>query len=123
MSNATSLAPADAPLNAAGFVKSQIRTVPDWPQAGVQFRDITPLLQQPKAMRVLIDLFVLRYIDAKLDYIAGLDEPAKTIATELWTGAPTLIVAGDFAQGFKAAQGLSDADFAALIFAAEDLAL
>ena len=73
MSNATSLAPADAPLNAAGFVKSQIRTVPDWPQAGVQFRDITPLLQQPKAMRVLIDLFVLRYIDAKLDYIAGLD--------------------------------------------------
>ncbi|TAL97064.1 MAG: adenine phosphoribosyltransferase [Paraburkholderia sp.] len=73
MSNATSLAPADAPLNAAEFVKSQIRTVPDWPQAGVQFRDITPLLQQPKAMRVLIDLFVLRYIDAKLDYIAGLD--------------------------------------------------
>ncbi|SEA08779.1 adenine phosphoribosyltransferase [Paraburkholderia sartisoli] len=73
MSNATSLAPADAPLNAAEFVKSQIRTVPDWPQPGVQFRDITPLLQQPKAMRVLIDLFVLRYIDAKLDYIAGLD--------------------------------------------------
>ncbi|CAG4888396.1 adenine phosphoribosyltransferase [Paraburkholderia gardini] len=73
MSNATSLAPADAPLNATEFVKSQIRTVPDWPQAGVQFRDITPLLQQPKAMRVLIDLFVLRYIDAKLDYIAGLD--------------------------------------------------
>jgi adenine phosphoribosyltransferase len=73
MSNAISLAPADAPLNAAEFVKSQIRTVPDWPQAGVQFRDITPLLQKPKALRVLIDLFVLRYIDAKLDYIAGLD--------------------------------------------------
>ncbi|CAG4891021.1 adenine phosphoribosyltransferase [Paraburkholderia saeva] len=73
MSNAPSLAPADAPLNAAEFVKSQIRTVPDWPQAGVQFRDITPLLQHPKALRVLIDLFVLRYIDAKLDYIAGLD--------------------------------------------------
>ncbi len=47
--------------------------MPDWPQPGVQFRDITPLLQQPKAFRVLIDLFVLRYIDAKLDYIAGLD--------------------------------------------------
>jgi adenine phosphoribosyltransferase len=47
--------------------------VPDWPQAGVQFRDITPLLQEPKSLRVLIDLFVQRYIDAKLDYIAGLD--------------------------------------------------
>jgi len=73
MSNAPLPAPADAPLYAAEFVKSQIRTVPDWPQPGVQFRDITPLLQHPKALRVLIDLFVLRYIDAKLDYIAGLD--------------------------------------------------
>ena len=69
MSNALS----SAPLDAAAFVKSQIRTVSDWPQAGVQFRDITPLLQHPKTFRVLIDLFVQRYIDAKLDYIAGLD--------------------------------------------------
>ena len=43
MSNAL----ASAPLDAAAFVKSQIRTVPDWPQAGVQFRDITTLLQHP----------------------------------------------------------------------------
>ncbi|TDN68438.1 adenine phosphoribosyltransferase [Paraburkholderia sp. BL10I2N1] len=71
--NASLNAPVSAPLDAAGFVRSQIRTVPDWPQPGVQFRDITPLLQHPKAMRVLIDLFVLRYIDAKLDYVAGLD--------------------------------------------------
>ena len=69
MSNAL----ASAPLDAAAFVKSQIRTVPDWPQAGVQFRDITPLLQHPKTFRVLIDLFVQRYIDAKLGYVAGLD--------------------------------------------------
>ncbi|MFM0335223.1 adenine phosphoribosyltransferase [Paraburkholderia fungorum] len=64
---------AGAPLNAPEFVKSKIRTVPDWPQPGVQFRDITPLLQCPKSLRTLIDLFVQRYIDAKLDYIAGLD--------------------------------------------------
>ncbi|CAD6530959.1 Adenine phosphoribosyltransferase [Paraburkholderia kirstenboschensis] len=69
MSNAL----ASAPLDAADYIKSHIRTVPDWPQAGVQFRDITPLLQEPKSLRVLIDLFVQRYIDAKLDYIAGLD--------------------------------------------------
>lgn len=69
MSNAL----AGAPLDAAEFVKSKIRTVSDWPQPGVQFRDITPLLQCPKSLRVLIDLFVQRYIDAKLDYVAGLD--------------------------------------------------
>jgi adenine phosphoribosyltransferase len=62
-----------APLVAAEYIKSHIRTVPDWPLPGVQFRDITPLLQEPKSLRVLIDLFVQRYIDAKLDYIAGLD--------------------------------------------------
>ncbi|MEL0075976.1 MAG: crossover junction endodeoxyribonuclease RuvC, partial [Ilumatobacter sp.] len=35
---------------------------PDWPLAGVQFRDITPLLQDPLVFRVLIDAFVHRYM-------------------------------------------------------------
>ncbi len=73
-------APANASADAAQFVKSQIRTVPDWPQPGVQFRDITPLLGNAKALRVLIDLFVQRYIDAKLDYVAGLDARGFIIA-------------------------------------------
>ncbi|ALL63135.1 adenine phosphoribosyltransferase [Paraburkholderia caribensis MBA4] len=66
-------APANQPFDPADYINSQIRTVPDWPQPGVQFRDITPLLQNPKTLRVLIDLFVQRYIDQKLDYVAGLD--------------------------------------------------
>jgi len=60
-------------LNLTEYIKSNIRTVSDWPQAGVLFRDITPLLQNPKAFRVLIDLFVHRYMDANLDLIAGMD--------------------------------------------------
>ena len=70
---ASSSAPLNAPRDAAAFVRDQIRTVPDWTQPGVQFRDITPLLQHPRAMRVLIELFVQRYIEAKIDYVAGLD--------------------------------------------------
>ncbi|TCG09763.1 adenine phosphoribosyltransferase [Paraburkholderia steynii] len=66
-------APANQPFDPADYINSQIRTVSDWPQPGVQFRDITPLLQKPKTLRVLIDLFVQRYIDQKLDYVAGLD--------------------------------------------------
>ncbi|MGG1945009.1 adenine phosphoribosyltransferase [Trinickia sp. NRRL B-1857] len=73
-------APADAPFDAAAFIKSQIRTVPDWPLPGVQFRDITPLLQRPKTLRVLIDLFIERYVEAKLDYVAGLDARGFIIA-------------------------------------------
>lgn len=60
-------------FNPAEYIKSHIRTVPNWPQDGVMFRDITPLLQNPKTFRVLIDLFVHRYMDANLDLIAGMD--------------------------------------------------
>jgi len=59
--------------NPSEYIKSHIRTVPNWPQDGVMFRDITPLLQNPKTFRVLIDLFVHRYMDANLDLIAGMD--------------------------------------------------
>jgi adenine phosphoribosyltransferase len=57
----------------ADYIRQHIRTVPDWPLPGVQFRDITTLLQNPKVFRVLIDEFVHRYFDTKPDAIAGLD--------------------------------------------------
>lgn len=62
-------------LNVNQYLKDHIRTVPDWPAPGVQFRDITPLLQNAKVFRVLIDAFVHRYMDASLrpDVVAGLD--------------------------------------------------
>jgi len=65
--------PLDPGFDSAEFLKSTIRTVPNWPQPGILFRDITPLFQNKKALRVLIDVFVQRYIDSELDYIAGLD--------------------------------------------------
>ena len=57
------------------YLRSHIRTVPDWPAPGVQFRDITPLLQNPRVFRVLIDAFVHRYMTPALrpDVVAGLD--------------------------------------------------
>jgi adenine phosphoribosyltransferase len=57
------------------YLKNHIRTVPDWPAPGVQFRDITPLLQDAKVFRVLIDAFVHRYMGAPMrpDVVAGLD--------------------------------------------------
>lgn len=63
----------DLVLNPGAFIKHHIRTVPDWPAPGVQFRDITPLLSQPKVFRVLIDQFVHRYFDRGITQVAGLD--------------------------------------------------
>ena len=55
------------------YLRDHIRTVPDWPQSGIQFRDITPLLQDKKTFRVLVDVFVHRYMDQGLNYVAGVD--------------------------------------------------
>ncbi|MFC4621563.1 adenine phosphoribosyltransferase [Comamonas nitrativorans] len=74
------------------YLRDHIRTVPNWPAPGVQFRDITPLLQDPKVFRVLIDAFVHRYMDRDLrpDVVAGLDARGfiigSVIAYELGVG-------------------------------------
>jgi adenine phosphoribosyltransferase len=67
----------------AAFIRRHIRTVPDWPAAGVQFRDITPLLSEPKVFRVLIDQFVHRYFDTRPQAIAGLDARGFIIGSVL----------------------------------------
>jgi adenine phosphoribosyltransferase len=62
-------------LSVSQYLRNHIRTVSDWPAPGVQFRDITPLLQDAKVFRILIDAFVHRYMDPAMrpDVVAGLD--------------------------------------------------
>lgn len=72
LTNKLPAAPADGPIN-TDFLKSEIRNVPDWPEPGVIFRDITPLLQNPRTLRVLVDLFVHRYMNTGLNLVAGID--------------------------------------------------
>ena len=57
----------------ADYIRNAIRSVPDWPSPGVTFRDITPILQDPRSFRVLVDLFVYRYMRHRLDLVAGID--------------------------------------------------
>ena len=64
-------------------VSSLIRAVPDWPQPGVTFRDITPLLQDAHAFRVLIDLFVYRYMGSRIDLVVGIDARGFIVASAL----------------------------------------
>ena len=71
------------PRHPAAYIRSHIRTVPDWPAPGVQFRDITPLLSNPKVFRVLIDQFVHRYFDIRPTAIAGLDARGFIIGSVL----------------------------------------
>lgn len=70
-------------IDYASYLKGWIRAVPDWPHEGVMFRDITPLLQNPKTFRMLIDIFVHRYMDQDIDVIAGLDARGFIIGSVL----------------------------------------
>ena len=54
-------------------LKTYIRDIPDFPQAGILFRDITPLLQDAGAFRYTIGLLVDRYKSIDLDVIVAIE--------------------------------------------------
>lgn len=55
------------------LLSSHIRDVEDFPQPGIVFKDITPLLGSTKAFNILMDHLTERYLGYELDYIAGID--------------------------------------------------
>ena len=67
------------PLIDTEYLRAQVRTVPNWPEPGIMFRDITPLLRDPRTLRVLVDVFVHRYMGAGLDLVAGIDASASCL--------------------------------------------
>lgn len=54
-------------------IRNAIRAIPNWPTEGVIFRDIMPLLQDPKMFHKLIESFVQRYQGMNLSAIAAID--------------------------------------------------
>jgi adenine phosphoribosyltransferase len=52
-------------------LKSKIRDVPDWPEEGVVFKDIMPLLADPDALRETIDLLGDWAAERKPDIVVG----------------------------------------------------
>jgi adenine phosphoribosyltransferase len=54
-------------------LKQRIREIPDFPKAGILFRDITPLLSDGKAFRQAIDSIGERYVDRKVDIVVGVE--------------------------------------------------
>jgi adenine phosphoribosyltransferase len=56
-------------------IKSKIRTIPDHPQKGIMFRDITTLIKDAVGFRLVIDTLTQRYLkgDVEFDIIAGIE--------------------------------------------------
>lgn len=54
-------------------LKRHIRDIPDFPQPGVLFRDITPLLAHPPAFRRAVDALAERFADVPYDSVVGIE--------------------------------------------------
>ncbi len=50
-----------------------IRAIPDWPKKGILFRDITPLLADPKAFPTAVDALCAPFFGAGVQYVAAVE--------------------------------------------------
>lgn len=65
------------------LIKSKIREISNWPKRGVNFKDITPLLQDRDNFRKTIDLLALPYFGKKIDKVVGIDARGFILAAAL----------------------------------------
>tara|TARA_R100000656_G_scaffold76085_1_gene56254 strand:- start:261 stop:791 length:531 start_codon:yes stop_codon:yes gene_type:complete len=54
-------------------VQDYIRTIPDYPKPGIQFRDVTTLLSDAKGFRKAVDALVQLHVGAEIDMVAGIE--------------------------------------------------
>ena len=54
-------------------IKSLIRTIPDYPKAGIQFRDITTLVSDPTGLRLAVEGLAQSHSDVQVDVVAGIE--------------------------------------------------
>src|SRR6195256_4091181 len=54
-------------------LKASVRTIPDYPNPGIMFRDITTLLRNARAFRRAVDELVQPWAGSKIDKVAGIE--------------------------------------------------
>lgn len=62
-------------------LKAHIRDVPDFPQPGIVFKDITPLLADPIAFSTVIDLIVVHFGRGSVDKVVGIEARGFILAS------------------------------------------
>ena len=71
-------------------LKQYVRDVPDYPQKGIMFRDITPLLGDKKVFAEAVELMSRAWVDDPPDLVAAIEArgfiPGAAIAVKLGAG-------------------------------------
>jgi len=65
----------------ADWLKAYVRDVPDFPQPGVVFKDITPLLSDVVAFSSVIDLIVVAFGRGNMDKVCGIEARGFILAS------------------------------------------
>ncbi|MCC2096443.1 MAG: adenine phosphoribosyltransferase [Hyphomicrobiales bacterium] len=60
-------------MNHIADLRESVRTIPDYPKPGIQFRDITTLLGQPQAFRRAVDELVQPWAGRRIEKVAGME--------------------------------------------------
>ena len=54
-------------------LEEYIRSIPDWPKKGILFRDITPLLSDPRAFAAAVDALCAGFTEMGIEYVAAVE--------------------------------------------------
>jgi adenine phosphoribosyltransferase len=64
-------------------LKQKIRDIPDFPHKGIVFKDITPLLNDPRTFRRAIDAMAHQYVGRHIDLVVGIEARGFIIGAAL----------------------------------------
>lgn len=65
------------------YINEHIRNVPDFPKPGIQFKDITTLLNNRKALELTSYMLAQPFKDMEVDYVIGLESRGFLFGTNL----------------------------------------
>ncbi|MDA8372348.1 MAG: adenine phosphoribosyltransferase [Nocardiopsaceae bacterium] len=78
------------PADLSEIIKAGVRDIPDFPEPGVLFKDITPLLSTPGSLQAAVGAIAGHYGRGAIDSVAGLEARgfilAAPVALELGAG-------------------------------------
>jgi len=77
-------------MPAAGLVQGLIRDIPDFPEPGIVYKDITPLLADPVGFDTAVHAMTEPWVDAAVDVVVGIEARGflfgATVARQLGVG-------------------------------------
>jgi adenine phosphoribosyltransferase len=65
------------------WLKGYVRDVPDFPKPGVVFKDITPLLADPRAFRHSVDALAEHFAGRRIDKVLGVEARGFIVAAPI----------------------------------------